>query len=160
MMHEVVTGTSSCIVSHRFLRLPFGLVCAQDVFQRKVDETFGDLPGVTGIADDIVVVGYKEDGSDHDANLRQVLDRARSTGLCLNADKLIVKCTRIQFCGHVIGAKGLEPDPSKVDAVRLFVCWSLTSLCHSNGHIETMPAREINPFTALTRIRSQFLRTQ
>ena len=40
------------------------------------------------------------------------------------------------------------------------VCWSLTSLCHSNGHIETMPAREINPFTALTRIRSQFFRTQ
>ena len=40
------------------------------------------------------------------------------------------------------------------------VCWSLTSLCHSDGHIETMPAREINPFTALTRIRSQFLRTQ
>ena len=40
------------------------------------------------------------------------------------------------------------------------VCWSLSSLCHSNGHIETMPAREINPFTALTRIRPQFLRTQ
>ena len=46
-----------------------------------------------------------------------------------------------------------------VNVCRL-VCWSLTSLCHSNGHIETMPAREINPFTALTRIRSQFLRTQ
>ena len=44
--------------------------------------------------------------------------------------------------------------------VVVVVCWSLTSLCHSNGHIETMPAREINPFTALTRIRSQFLRTQ
>ena len=40
------------------------------------------------------------------------------------------------------------------------VCWSLTSLCHSNRHIETMPAREINPFTALTRIRYQLLRTQ
>ena len=39
--------------------------------------------------------------------------------------------------------------------VCLFVCWSLTSLCHSNGHIETMPAREINPFTALTRIRDR-----
>ena len=34
-------------------------------------------------------------------------------------------------------------------------CCCLTSLCHSNGHIETMPAREINPFTALTRIRTQ-----
>ena len=43
------------------------------------------------------------------------------------------------------------------------VCWSLTSLYYSNGvngHIETMPAREINPFTALSRIRSQFLRPQ
>ena len=40
------------------------------------------------------------------------------------------------------------------------VCWSLTSLCHSKGHIETMPAREINPFASLTRIRSQFLMTQ
>ena len=39
---------------YRFLRLPFGLNCAQDIFQRKVDETFGDLTGVTGIADDIV----------------------------------------------------------------------------------------------------------
>ena len=48
----------------------------------------------------------------------------------------------------------------KKTRVFVFVCWSLTSLCHSNGHIETMPAREINPFTALTRIRSQFLRTQ
>ena len=54
---------------------------------------------------------------------------------------------------------------SQSTAIQLYrigwlVCWSLTSLCHSNGHIETMPAREINPFTALTRIRSQFLRTQ
>ena len=31
--------------------------------------------------------------------------------------------------------------------MRGLVCWSLTSLCHSNGHIETMLAREINPFT-------------
>ena len=60
-----------------------------------------------------------------------------------------------------------KPDPvnwgklwSFTDVGGQFVCWSLTSLCHSNGHIETMPAREINPFTALTRIRSQFLRTQ
>ena len=29
--------------------------------------------------------------------------------------------------------------------VCLFVCWSLTSLCHSNGHIETMPARALLP---------------
>ena len=52
------------------------------------------------------------------------------------------------------------PNTNFPDYLAKIVCWSLTSLCHSNGHIETMPAREINPFTALTRIRSQFLRTQ
>ena len=56
--------------------MPFGLICAQDIFQRKVDETFGDLPCVTGIADDIVVYGYNSDFSDHDENLRAVLQHA------------------------------------------------------------------------------------
>ena len=32
------------------------------------------------------------------------------------------------------------------------VCWSLTSLCHSNGHIETMPAREITIYRMDTTI--------
>ena len=75
-------GSSLCnspFGRYRFLRLPFGLICAQDIFQRKVDETFGDLPGVTGIADDIVVYGY--DDRDHDKNVSAVLQQDRETGL-------------------------------------------------------------------------------
>jgi hypothetical protein len=41
------------------------------MFQRKVDETFGDLPGVTGIADNIVV--YGKTCLEHDTNLRAVM---------------------------------------------------------------------------------------
>ena len=48
-------------------------------FLKEVDETFGDLPGVTGIADNIVVYGY--DDRDHDKNLSAVLQHARETGL-------------------------------------------------------------------------------
>ncbi|KAK3701094.1 hypothetical protein QZH41_004873 [Actinostola sp. cb2023] len=98
---------------YRFCRLPFGLICAQDVFQKKVDETFGDLTGVTGIADDIVVVGFKEDGSDHDTNLQAVMERARSTGLKFNPDKCVIKSTSIPFYGHILSANGLKVDPSK-----------------------------------------------
>ena len=61
------------------------------------------------------------------------------------------------ICGPV--SAGHTPYLASPDSGGL-VCRSLTSLYHSNGHIETMPAREINPLTALTRIRSQFLRTQ
>ena len=102
----------------RFNRLPFGLICAQDVFQHKVDEAFGDLPGVTGIADDILVVGYKEDGSDHDENIRAVLERARKCGIRFNPEKLKVRCKRISFFGNVLSASGLEPDPAKVQAIK------------------------------------------
>ena len=103
---------------YRFLRLPFGLVCAQDVFQKKVDETFGDLPGVTGIADDIIVFGTKDDGSDHDANLARVIERARQTGLRFNADKLKVRCREIPFFGNIIGTNGLRPHPHKMAAIQ------------------------------------------
>ncbi|KAK2172687.1 hypothetical protein NP493_940g00016 [Ridgeia piscesae] len=47
-----------------FRRLPFRLVSAQDVFQKKVDQTFEGLPGVVAIADDIVVFGQTE--AEHD----------------------------------------------------------------------------------------------
>lgn len=95
------------------------MICAQDIFQKKVDETFGDLPGVTGIADDIIVYGYKEDHSNHDANLRAVMERTRETGIRFNADtcKCMIRCTEIPFFGHIISASGLRPDPQKKEAI-------------------------------------------
>ena len=99
---------------YRFLRLPFGLICAQDIFQKKVDEAFGDLPGVTGIAYHIIVYGYKDDGSDHHENLQAVMSRARETGLRFNTDKCKIRCTELPFFGHIISANGLRPDPEKL----------------------------------------------
>ena len=81
-------------------------------------------------------------------------------------DLIVFYSKKIFLCMSTFGGLLLMIRHQKVEdhpdmcILCLFVCWSLTSLCHSNGHIETMPAREINPFTALTRIRSQFLRTQ
>ena len=94
---SLYTTLNSPFGRNRFLRLPFGLICTQDVFQRKVDETFGDLAGVTGIADDIVVYGYKSDFSDHDENLRAVIQRSWETGLRFNLDKCKFRCTPFPF---------------------------------------------------------------
>ena len=102
---------------YRFLRLPFGLSCSSDMFQKKIDETYGNMPQVTGIADDLVIIGYDEDGSDHDRNLKAFLERTREKGIKLNPDKCIIKCTRIPFYGMITGSNGLEPDPNKVQAI-------------------------------------------
>ena len=100
---------------YRFLRLPFGLICAWDVFQKKVDETFSDLPGVTGITDDIVI--YGNDLADHDANLKAVIERARDTGLHFSADKRKIRYKEIPFFGHIVSASGLRPDTQNVEAI-------------------------------------------
>ena len=49
-------------------RLPMGSIVAQDVFQRELDAIFLDVPGVTGIADNIIIYGkddLKQDGHIH-----------------------------------------------------------------------------------------------
>ena len=60
----------------RFTVMPFGITVAGDVFQRKLDTIFGNLPQVACIADDIIVVGYKEDHSDHDLAFSKLLHTA------------------------------------------------------------------------------------
>ena len=98
-----------------FRRLPFGLVSAQDVFQKKVDQTFEGLPGVVAIADDIVVFDKIE--AEHDEQLDNVMTRTNEVGLCLNPDKCVVKSHRIKFFGNYLSSKGLEPDPDKIAAI-------------------------------------------
>ena len=40
---------------YKFNRLPFGLSCAQDVFQRIMSEMFEDIEGVEVVVDDVLV---------------------------------------------------------------------------------------------------------
>ena len=82
-----------------------------------MDETFGDSPCGSEIADDIVMYGYNSDFSDHDEILRAAPQRARNTGLHFNLDKCILRYIRIPFFGHIIGAEGLPPDPRKIDSI-------------------------------------------
>ena len=73
----------------RFTRMPFGMNLAGDVFQQKLDEIFGKLTQVMCNADDIMVVGYKEDHSDHDLALTKLLQTALKNHVKLNFEKLL-----------------------------------------------------------------------
>ena len=98
-----------------FTRLPFGIVSAQDVFQKKVDQTYDGLPGVVGIADDIVVFG--KDNKEHDVNLINMMERTRDIGPGLNFDKCHIRESRIKFYGNYLTGEGLKPDPDKIAAI-------------------------------------------
>ena len=45
---------------YHFLQLPFGLICSEDIFQKKMDQILEECQGCIRIADDITVHGCTE----------------------------------------------------------------------------------------------------
>ena len=75
------------------------------------------MPNVFGIADDILVIGYDNDGKDHDKAVYNVLKQCWGVNLKLNKDKCHFRCTLIPFFGEIISKDGVWPDPRKVKAL-------------------------------------------
>ena len=55
----------------------FGITVAGDIFQQKLDKCFGHIENLIVIADDIMVVGKKENYRDHDIAFTNFLHTAR-----------------------------------------------------------------------------------
>ena len=100
----------------QWTRLPMGSIVAQDVFQRKLDAIFLDIPGVMGIADDMVIYGKTD--LEHDRHLINFLNICRKNTLTLNPDKMQFRLPQVSFFGHQWSAKGLSPDPKKIAAAK------------------------------------------
>ena len=100
----------------QWTRLPMGSIVAQDVFQRQLDVIFLDVPGVTGIADDMVIYGRTD--LEHDRHLVNFLNICRKNTLMLNPDKMQFRLPQVSFFGHQWSAKGLSPDPKKIAVVK------------------------------------------
>ena len=100
----------------QWMRLPMGSIVAQDVFQRKLDAIFLSVPGVTGIADDMIIYGGND--QEHDQHLVNFLDVYRKNTLTLNLDKMQFRLPQVSFFGHQWSARGLSPDPKKIAAVK------------------------------------------
>jgi hypothetical protein len=111
-----MTTFNSPFGRYRFLRMPFGLVSAQDEFQRKMDEVFEGVPGVVALVDDLLVTGRTKE--EHDRNLKATLERATEKQLKLNPEKLTIGVQEVEYFGHVISAEGVKPDPMKVKAIQ------------------------------------------
>ena len=106
---------------YRWKRMPFGLSCAPEVFQRKMHELIEGLAGVEVIADDFAVVGCGSDMEsaiqDHEQNLLKFLERCEKRNIRLNLDKLQLRQSEVPFIGHVASGEGLKIHPDKVKAI-------------------------------------------
>lgn len=97
---------------YRFLRLPFGLNSANEVFFKRTKEIFEGLPGVVVIYDDVLVGADNE--AEHDMRLRLAFERARQHGVKLNKAKCQFGLSQVKYVGHIISSSGISVDPDKV----------------------------------------------
>ena len=99
-------------------RLPFSINVSGDAFQRKLDTIYNPLPNVIGIADDLIIWGNKEDGSDHDEALTKFLQTTKENGLKINIDKIQYKAKEVSFFGETYTTNGHRPSTEKIKAIQ------------------------------------------
>ncbi|XP_035700303.1 uncharacterized protein K02A2.6-like [Branchiostoma floridae] len=118
---SVLTTFNTPSGRYKWKRLPFGIKSSPEEFQRRLDQTLEGLAGVKPVVDDILVWGegetLAEATSDHDRNLRSLMQRCRERNLKLNPDKVKLREQEVPFHGHLITSQGLKLDPSKVTAI-------------------------------------------
>ncbi|XP_021374310.1 uncharacterized protein K02A2.6-like [Mizuhopecten yessoensis] len=110
-----LTTFNTPIGRYRWLRLPFGIKSAPEIYQKIMDNMIAGIDGAFAIIDDILIAG--RDAKDHDRILRQVVERATSYNLKLNFQKCKIRQRSVPYMGHVITDCGLKPDLEKVRAI-------------------------------------------
>ena len=83
---SLLTTFNSPFGGYHFLHLPFGLVCSQDIFQKKMDQFLKECPGCIGIANDLTIHGCTE--AEHDAHLQNLMWVACKYGVVFNPQKM------------------------------------------------------------------------
>ena len=92
---SLVVTFNSPFRRYHFLQLPFGLICSQDIFQKKMDQILKECQGCIGTADDITVHGCIE--AEHDAHLQNLMQIAHKYNLMFSPQKTHMKATSCQF---------------------------------------------------------------
>lgn len=102
----------------RYRRLMFGINCAPEIFQKIMEQVLSGCDGCMNYIDDIIVYGSTIE--QHDQRLRKVLKRLSAYNVMLNSDKCMYRVKSLEFLGHRLSSKGIEPSEDKCLAIKQF----------------------------------------
>ncbi|XP_048002450.1 uncharacterized protein K02A2.6-like [Leguminivora glycinivorella] len=98
----------------RFLRLPFGINCASEVFHSIMYKLFS-RQGVEVFIDDILVHGKTRE--EHDQRLGEVMRIAAEFGVKFNKNKCVFAQETVKFLGHILDRNGIRIDPDRIKCI-------------------------------------------
>jgi hypothetical protein len=99
---------------YRYKRLNYGTKSAQDIIQNEMRNILAGIPHQINIADDILIAGSMKE---HDQALELVLTRLQDNGMTVNTKKCQFDVEETPFIGRIFNKKGIQPDPTKVEAL-------------------------------------------
>jgi len=105
---------------YEFCRMPFGLAGAPSSFQRLMDKTLSGLPFVIIYLDDILI--HSDSVTTHAKHLKIVFQCIRDAGLTLRGAKYHIGLPSLHYLRLVFSAKGMSPDPSKIQDITDWPC--------------------------------------
>lgn len=102
---------------YKFLRMPYGIKCAPEVFNERFRQIF-EVENVAIYIDDIIIWGNTK--QQHDMVLEKVLEIASRNNVKFNLNKCQFRIKEIKFMGHIINDSGVAVDPERVKAIEDF----------------------------------------
>ena len=105
---------------YEYLVLPFGLKTAVASFSRAMDTILGPevREYVTTYVDDLLITSANT--NEHLEHLYQVLKKLNEAKVTINLGKTLFFKPEVKFLGYILSAKGIQPDPGKVEAIERF----------------------------------------
>ena len=83
-----------------------------------MDAHLEKISNCMAIADDIIMYGYRNDGSDHDKMVREVLNKAKAVGMWFNPNKCQFRKMQVKVFELILSRQGVSPEPAKIEALR------------------------------------------
>ena len=99
-----------------FKRTPFGLSDASEAFQKMMERLLFGVEGVRISVDDVII--HAPAMPELVKRLLQVFERCRHYNLKLNKSKCSFGVSKISILGHIVSANGIQPDPTKTEAIK------------------------------------------
>jgi hypothetical protein len=113
------TGFRALGELYEFAVMPFGLENAPATFQRLMNKVLKPVRHCAGVYIDDVLI-RSPTWEQHLKDLRDVFTCLRNAGLRLNIPKCYFGKPEVRFLGFIVSQDGINPDPSKVQAMQQF----------------------------------------
>ncbi|KAG0432915.1 Retrovirus-related Pol polyprotein from transposon [Dictyocoela muelleri] len=95
-----------------FNKMPFGLCNAPATFQRVMNDLFKNIPDTLIYLDDILI--FNSSIEKHYNSLQNVFRILKENNVSINFEKSKFAVETLNFLGHQISAKGIQPNITKI----------------------------------------------